>query len=106
MKRKTVRHRPSHSSHMHKHTDSKVEHFKPGDLRPYALGNALGLMSMIILIFYGLFVWFSDYETAFIIAKYPIGFSFYDWTILFGLLQSYVMFYVAGWVFAKLYNSV
>ena len=80
--------------------------FKSGWLKPYALGHTLGMMSMMILVFYGLFVWFSNYESAFLIAKYPISFSFYDWTILFGLVQSYVMFYVLGWVFAKLYNSV
>lgn len=77
-----------------------------GDLKPYALGHALGMLSMIVLVFYGLFVWFSNYESAFIIAKYPIAFSFFDWTILFGLVQSYVMFYVLGWVFARMYNSV
>jgi uncharacterized membrane protein (DUF485 family) len=74
-------------------------------LRPYALGHALGMMSIIVLVFYGLFVWFSNYESAFIIAKYPISFSFYDWTLIFGLVQSYVLFYVLGWVFARLYNS-
>lgn len=79
---------------------------KSGDLRPYALGHALGMMSMMVLVFYGLFVWFSNYDSLFIVAKYPIGFSFYDWTMLFGLLQSYVMFYVLGWVFAKFYNTI
>ncbi len=84
----------------------QMSHFKLGDLKPYALGHALGTMSMMVLVFYGLFVWFSNYESAFIIAKYPIAFSFYDWTMLFGLVQSYVMFYVLGWIFARFYNSV
>mgnify|MGYP001572240413 CR=1 FL=1 len=79
---------------------------RPGDLKPYALGHALGMMSMLVLVFYGLFVWFSSYDSTFIVAKYPISFSFLDWTFLFGLVQSYVMFYVLGWVFAKFYNSV
>jgi hypothetical protein len=77
-----------------------------GFLKPHAMGHAMGMLSMIVLVFYGLFVWFSNYESAFIIAKYPIAFSFFDWTMLFGLVQSYVMFYVLGWAFAKLYNSV
>ena len=101
MKRKMINKKQnSHSIH------EQINHLKLGDLKPYALGHALGMISMIVLVFYGLFVWFSNYESAFIIAKYPIAFSFYDWTMLFGLVQSYVMFYVMGWVFAKLYNSV
>ena len=84
----------------------QVEHLRLGDFKPYALGHAMGMMAMIVLVFYGLFVWFSDFDSAYIIAKYPIAFSFFDWTMLFGLLQSYVMFYVLGWVFAKMYNHV
>lgn len=102
MKRKMVK---NNSAHMQVH-DGLHEHFRPGDLKPYALGHALGMMAMVVLVFYGLFVWFSDFDTAFIIAKYPIGFSFYDWTILIGLVQSYVMFYVMAWAFARFYNSV
>ncbi len=79
---------------------------KIGDLKPYALGHAAGMMSMLVLVFYGLFIWFSEYDSSFIIEQYPIGFSFFDWTFLFGLLQSYVLFYVLSWTFAKFYNSV
>jgi hypothetical protein len=90
------------SNKFHEHT----EHVNHGFLRPYAAGHAMGMLSMIVLVFYGIFVWFSNYESAFIVAKYPIAFSFFDWTMLFGLVQSYVMFYVLGWTFARLYNSV
>jgi len=75
-------------------------------LRPYALGHALGMLSMLMVVFYGLFVWFGTYDATFIVAQYPIAFEFTDWTFLFGLVQSYVLGYVLGWVFAKLYNSV
>lgn len=95
-----------HSGRHHEHIQAQYSTLKIGDFKPYALGHAAGMMAMIVLIFYGLFVWFSDFDAAYLIAKYPIGFSFYDWTILIGLLQSYVMFYVMGWIFAKLYNSV
>ena len=98
MKRKVVH----HSVHM-AHPKSLL---RPGDLRPYALGHAAGMMSLLVLVFYGLFVWFSDYDSSFIVEQYPIAFSFFDWTFLFGLLQSYVLFYVLSWVFAKFYNSV
>lgn len=91
---------------MHKKDVRSASAIRLGDLKPYALGHAMGMMSMIVLVFYGLFVWFSNYDFSFIVAKYPIAFSFYDWTFLFGLVQSYVMFYVLGWVFARLYNSV
>lgn len=106
MKKRSGHNNSKAHMHMHNHSEMHIEHFKPGDLKPYALGHALGMMAMIVLVFYGLFVWFSDFDTAFIVAKYPIGFSFYDWTILIGLLQSYVMFYVLGWTFARFYNSV
>lgn len=91
---------------MHHSPPVVKSYLKPGDLRPYALGHAAGMMSIIVLIFYGLFVWFSDYDPSFIIEQYPIAFSFLDWTFLFGLLQSYVLFYVLSWVFARFYNAV
>ena len=97
--KKSVEHRAVHDVH-------PKSSLKIGDFRPYALGHAAGMMSMIVLVFYGLFVWFSNYDSSFIIAQYPIAFSFFDWTFLFGLLQSYVLFYVLSWVFAKFYNSV
>ncbi|MEK6847373.1 MAG: hypothetical protein AABY16_04375 [Nanoarchaeota archaeon] len=75
-------------------------------LRPYAMGHALGMMFLLTMVFYGLFVWFGDYDATFIVAQYPIAFEFNDWTFLFGLVQSYVLAYVFGWVFAKFYNSV
>lgn len=75
-------------------------------LKPYALGHALGMMLLFTIVFYGLFVWFGDYDATFIIARYPIAFDFSDWTFIFGMMQSYVLAYVFGWVFAKFYNSV
>ena len=75
-------------------------------LRPYAFGHALGMMLLLATVFYGLFVWFGDYDATFIVAQYPIAFAYTDWTFLFGLAQSYVLAYVFGWVFAKFYNSV
>ncbi|MGV8142282.1 MAG: hypothetical protein ACP5NS_01450 [Candidatus Pacearchaeota archaeon] len=98
MKKKVIHHSPNVT-----HPKSEL---KVGDFRPYALGHAAGMMSMIVLVFYGLFVWFSNYDPSFIIEQYPISFSFFDWTFLFGLLQSYVLFYVVTWVFAKFYNSL
>ncbi len=77
-----------------------------GGLRPYALGHALGMMFLFMTVFYGLFVWFGDYDPTFVIARYPIAFDFGDWTFIFGLMQSYVLAYVFGWVFAKFYNHV
>ena len=90
---------------MHHAVRSRSE-LRAGDLKPYAFGHAFGMLSMLSIVFYGLFVWFSDYDATFIVAQYPIAFSFYDWTFLFGLVQSYVLFYVVGWVFVKFYNSV
>ena len=105
MKRKVNHKGHSRQSNHHNEYINSRNYVGFGQIRPYALGHALGIMSMVILVFYGLFVWFSNYDSLFIIAKYPIAFSFYDWTMLFGLIQSYVMFYVVGWIFAKFYNS-
>lgn len=95
-----------HMKHHVVHRDRPVSEMRVGDLRPYALGHALGMLGMLIVVFYGLFVWFGNYDPTFIVAQYPIAFEFEDWTFLFGLLQSYVLFYVLGWVLAKFYNSV
>jgi hypothetical protein len=74
-------------------------------LRPYAMGHALSTLAVIWIVFYGVFVWFGGYNSSFVVARYPIAFSFLDWTFLFGLAQTYAIAYVFGWIFAKLYNS-
>ena len=74
-------------------------------LSPYAFGHALGMLSVVALLFYTVMVWFSDYSGAIIIQQYPLSFSFYNWTIVIGLIETYVLSYIAGWIFAKIYNE-
>ena len=74
-------------------------------LGPYAAGHALGMVSVVAILFYTVMVWFSDYNASVIIQQYPLRFSFYDWTLIIGFLQTYVLSYVAGWIFAKIYNE-
>jgi hypothetical protein len=74
-------------------------------LRAYAFGHALGLMSVVALLFYTIMVWFSDFNASIIIQQFPIKFSFFDWTIILGLIQTYVLSYIAGWIFVKIYNK-
>ena len=74
-------------------------------LSPYALGHALGMVSVVALLFYTVMVWFGDYAGAIIIQQYPLSFSFYNWTIIIGLVQTYVLSYIAGWIFSKIYNE-
>jgi predicted lysophospholipase L1 biosynthesis ABC-type transport system permease subunit len=74
-------------------------------LSPYAFGNAFGVVSVIALLFYSVMVWFASFDVTVIISKYPLGFSFDDWTILIGLAQTYAMSYVGGWIFARIYNK-
>ncbi len=71
---------------------------------PYAFGNALGLVSIVTLVVYAVLVWFGGYDAAAIVAKYPISFEFDDWTFIFGIVQTYVIGYIMGWIFAKIYN--
>ena len=73
-------------------------------LRPYAIGNALGIVSLLCLLFYAVMSWFSNYDASVIIQQYPIGFSFENWSILIGLVQTYVFGYVFGWIFTRIYN--
>ena len=81
---------------------SSVE--KGSRLKVHALAHALGILSLICIIFYALFVWFGGYDGIYVARQYPITFDFNDWTFIFGLVQSYVLGYVAGWIFAKIYN--
>lgn len=73
-------------------------------LNPYAFANALGLVSIIGMVVYGALVWFGGYDASVIVAQYPVSFAFDDWTFLFGIVQTYVISYVMGWIFARIYN--
>ena len=74
-------------------------------ISPYALGNALGILSVIALLFYAVMVWFGSYNANFIIQQYPIPFKFSTISLLLGLIQTYVLSYIGGWILAKIYNS-
>jgi len=74
-------------------------------LSPYALGNALGLVSALLLAFYAVMSWLSSYNPSIIISQYPIPFSFGNLSLIIGLFQTYVMGYIGGWIFAKIYNK-
>lgn len=73
-------------------------------LNPYAFANALGLIGIITTVVYAALVWFGGYDASVIIAQYPVSFAFDDWTFLFGIVQTYVISYVFGWIFARIYN--
>jgi len=72
---------------------------------PYAFGHAFGMVSVTAILFYAVMAWFSSYTGTVIIRQYPIAFSFFNWTIIIGLLQTYVLSYIGGWIFAKVYNE-
>jgi hypothetical protein len=74
-------------------------------LRPYAFGHSVGLISVIALLFYTFMAWFTDYNASIIIQQYPIVFSLNNWTIIIGLIQTYVLSYIGGWIFVKIYNK-
>ena len=75
-----------------------------GTLRAYAFGHAFGIVSIIALLFYAVMVWFGSYDGSIIINQYPLGFSFNSWTLIIGLIETYVLSYIGGWIFAKVYN--
>ena len=75
-------------------------------LGAYAFAHSLGLICVIALLFYAVTTWFGSYDSSVILDQYPISFSFYDWTIIIGLIEGYVFGYVFGWIFAKMYNRV
>lgn len=74
-------------------------------LSPYALGHSIGIAGVIVLLFYAVIVWFGAYSGELIVGKYPLPFSFSDWTIIVGLIETYVFGYVTGWIIANIYNK-
>lgn len=83
----------------------RVKHSYYSALKVSALANTVGLVSALILVISAFFSWFSDYNADLLAVQYPIPFSVYDWTLIIGILQVYVISYLAGWVFARIYNS-
>ena len=77
---------------------------KSHKLRDYAFGHALGLVSSICLLFYAVMTWFSSYTGEIIVEQFPIVFSFSDWTLIIGLVETYALSYIFGWIFVKIYN--
>jgi hypothetical protein len=73
-------------------------------LSPYSFGHALGSVSVFALLFYMAMVWFAGFPGSIIVQKFPLGFSFTNWTVILGLIETYAMGYVGGWIAAKIYN--
>jgi hypothetical protein len=74
-------------------------------LSAYGFGHALGIVSVLALLLYAVMYWFGSYDASIVISQYPLGFSFSDWTIIIGLIETYVLGYIGGWIFAKVYNG-
>jgi len=75
-------------------------------LSSYGFGHALGVVSVVVMLLYAVMTWFGDFNSSIITQQYPLVFSFSDWTILLGLVQTYVLSYIGGWIFVKVYNKV
>jgi hypothetical protein len=75
-------------------------------LSPYAFGHSFGILSIIALVFYALMSWFAGYDPSIIYRQFPLRFSFNDWSILIGIVQTYVISYIGGWIFVRIYNKV
>jgi len=74
-------------------------------LSPYGFGQAFGIVSAIALLFYAVMFWLGDFDPSIIISQYPVSFSFEDFTIVMGLVETYVLGYIGGWIFARIYNK-
>lgn len=74
-------------------------------INSFAFGNAIGIVSLLALVLSAIMVWFSAWSGSVIIEKYPIPFSFNNWSIILGFIEAYVLGYIGGWIVAKLYNS-
>ncbi len=83
----------------------KKEKIGVKSLSPSNFANATGMLALIAIVFYALFVWFGGYDGTTVSSSFPIGFDFDNLSFLFGLVQAYVIWYVAGWIFTKIYNS-
>lgn len=72
---------------------------------PWALGHSVGIVSALFLFAAAFMSWVSSSYNADVLAvQYPIGFSVFDWTIIVGLIQTYVYGYIAGVILATFYN--
>ena len=74
-------------------------------LSAYGFGHALGIVSILALLLYAIMYWFGNFDASIILNQYPLGFSFDDWTIIIGLIETYVLSYIGGWIFVKIYNK-
>ena len=73
-----------------------------GKLKIYAFANALGIVSALALFFYAVMSWLdATYTGAVIIQQYPIPFSFNDFSLIVGIIETYVLSFIAGWIFAN-----
>jgi hypothetical protein len=72
---------------------------------PFAIGHSLGLVGVLVMLLYSIMAWFSSFNETLIASQFPLRFSFFDWTIIIGLIQIYVLCYIGGWIFAKGYNQ-
>lgn len=74
-------------------------------LDAYAFANAAGMVCSLIILFYAVMVWFGAFEGSIIYNQYPIPFTFNSISLIIGFIETYVMGYISGWIFAKLYNT-
>ena len=82
-----------------------VSAMKGERLNARSFAHAAGMLALIAIVFYALFVWFGGYSGVEVASSFPIGFDFDNLSFLFGLIQAYVIWYVAGWIFVRIYNS-
>ncbi|PIN89462.1 hypothetical protein COU60_03640 [Candidatus Pacearchaeota archaeon CG10_big_fil_rev_8_21_14_0_10_34_76] len=74
-------------------------------LSKYAFANSLGLVSGLIILIYAIMSWLSDFDTLAIASLFPLPFSFNSITLIIGVIQAYVLAYIFGWIFVKIYNK-
>jgi hypothetical protein len=83
----------------------RVNESSKNKLNAYAFAHSFGIIGIISILFYALFVWFGEYNPALIVGQFPVGFEFNNLSFIFGVVQSYVLAYVVGWIFVKVYNK-
>lgn len=78
-------------------------------LKPYAFANALGILSAIMVVLVYIMSSLTSYNGQIIVDQYPLsgslGIQATSFLMIITLIESYVLSYIAGWIFVFIYNK-
>lgn len=77
-------------------------------LSPYSFANAAGILSALAIVVVYLLSATSSYNGQIVVDQYPLsgslGIEATNFLMIITLIESYVLSYMAGWIFVYFYN--